>query len=68
MVVALKVPVGQFVQVRLALVEPGLLTNVPRAHVVRAVHCEALVVAVKFTPAVQFVQVRSLEAEPAMLT
>jgi len=68
MVVALKVPVGQLLQVRFALVEPALLTNVPRAQVASAVHCEALVLAVKFTPAVQFVQVRSLEAEPAMLT
>lgn len=46
----------------------ALLTYVPRAQVASAVHSEALVVVVKFTPAVHAVQVRSLEAEPAMLT
>ena len=59
---------GQLVQVRFAVVEPGLSTKVPSGQVASAVHCAAFAAELKFTPAVQLVQVRSLEAEPAMLT
>jgi hypothetical protein len=58
-VVALYVPVGQVVQVRLAVSEPTLLMNVPSAQVASAVQTVALVLEEKFVPRVHAVHVRS---------